>query len=82
MCLYLCVCVVCVCRGGVQGAHPVLTKPNLACPSARRAQVRVTTTSFQDAFDDDDDLVYNPIYTGALVLSESRPPAASGPREC
>ncbi len=30
----------------------------------------VTTTTFQDAFDDDDTLTYNPMYTGAIIISE------------
>lgn len=36
-------------------------------------QVHTTTRSFQDAFDDDDSLTYDPEYTGALVLSKQPP---------
>ena len=34
-------------------------------------RVVITTRSFQDAFDGDDELVYDPETTAAIILSES-----------
>jgi hypothetical protein len=43
--------------------------PSSGC---RLAVVPTTAPSFMRAFDDDDELVYDPLYTAAIILSELR----------